>query len=169
MLRVSPELYSFLSEEEQHLVRDALELLSWSESPSKRPDVHDFSFIVFPLAKAYEGFLKDFFFKIGLITQQEYEGRYFRIGRSFNPDLPPRLRDEEWIYDDASKMCSPEMTRAMWQIWIDARNHLFHYFPHERYVVSFEEARELCARLLKVMEECLRCQVDYSKRPQRES
>ncbi|KUK79482.1 MAG: hypothetical protein XD95_0351, partial [Microgenomates bacterium 39_7] len=54
----------------------------------------DYSFIVFPMSKAYEGFLKKLFFDMKLISQETYEGHRFRIGRALNPDVSPNQRDQ---------------------------------------------------------------------------
>lgn len=160
-LTVSPALYAFFSAEERRLCRDTLSLVEWLSVPSRRPDVHDFAFVVFPVAKAYEGFLRDYFFQVGLITNRDYEGKHFRIGRSFNPDLPQRLRDESWVYDDVAKFCSPEVARELWNAWIDGRNHLFHYYPHDRYSITYEQSVELVWVMIQAMEQALQC--DWSR------
>lgn len=156
-LSISPALFTFFSNEERHLCRDTLSMVEWLSVPSRRPEVHDFSFIVFPLAKAYEGFLRDYFFQAGLISKRDYEGKYFRIGRSFNPDLPNRLRDEDWIYDDVARLCSEETARDLWKAWIEGRNHLFHYYSHDRYCLTYEEAVERVWMLVDVMEKAMQC------------
>ena len=53
-------------------------------------NLHDYSFVVFPMAKAYEGFLKKLFFDLGLINKRQYQGDRFRVGKSLNPNLPTR-------------------------------------------------------------------------------
>lgn len=161
-LHISPSLFTFFSPEERQLCRDSLNLVEWLSVPSRRPEVHDYAFVVFPLAKAYEGFLRDYFFQAGLISDRDYEGKYFRIGRSFNPDLPNRLRDHEWIYDDVAQLCSEDMARDMWKAWIEGRNHLFHYYPHSRYDLTYEEAVDRVWMLIEVMEQAMEC--DWRKR-----
>ncbi len=156
-LSLSTALYNFFSPEAREHCRDTLELIEWLTLPSNRPEVHDFSFIVFPVAKTYEGFLRDYFYQAGLIDKRDYEGKYFRIGRSFNPDLPQRLRDEEWIYDDVANLCSPEVARQLWKAWIEGRNHLFHYYPHGRYCLTYEQAVERSWMLIQAMESALQC------------
>ena len=46
------------------------------------PAYHDYGFVVFASAKAYEGFLKKLFLDMGLITKQQFESDHFRIGRA---------------------------------------------------------------------------------------
>lgn len=162
-LTVSPALYSFLSVEARALSRDSLSLVEWLSVPSHRPEVKDFAFVVFPMAKAYEGFLRNYFFQMGLISSQDYEGKHFRIGRSFNPDLPPRLRDNDWVFDDVARLCSPEVARQLWQAWIDGRNHLFHYYPHGRYKLTYEGSVARVWQLIEAMEAAMEC--EWKSRP----
>jgi hypothetical protein len=49
--------------------------------------ISDYSFIVAPAAKAYEGYLKEFFFRIGLIDKYTYQSDRFRVGKTLNPSL----------------------------------------------------------------------------------
>lgn len=133
-------------------MRESLALVEWLAVPSHRPEVKDYAFVVFSLAKAYEGFLRDFFFHHHLISAEDYQGKHFRIGRSFNPDLPPRMRNDVWIYDDVERLRSPEIARQLWQAWIDGRNHLFHYYPHTKYVLSYEQAVERILQMIEAME-----------------
>jgi len=52
---------------------------SWGgDLPAGRQVFHDYSFIVFPIAKAYEGFLKKMFFDLGFITEEDYRGKRFK-------------------------------------------------------------------------------------------
>ena len=156
--QLSSVLFMYLEAEQQRLIRDSLILIEYFESCSPRPDqVHDYAFVVFPLAKAYEGFLKTYFYRNDLITDKVYSGRHFRVGRSFNPDLPDTLRDEYWVYDDVARRCGEELAHDMWQVWLDARNHLFHYFPDEKYDLTLEEARSLVQHSLAVMRRAVLC------------
>jgi hypothetical protein len=78
--------------------RDMRELLTESEilveNVAKwKHKFHDYAFVVFPAAKAYEGFLKMLFLDMGFITQEDFYGKRFRIGRALNPALEPRFRE----------------------------------------------------------------------------
>ncbi len=167
---ISPELFDFLPDLQREHIADSLQLLHYYQSCKEHthidgkqvhplPDFYDHSFIVFPIAKAYEGFLKYYLFQFGVLSKHQYKSRDLRIGRILNPDLPQRFRDEEWIFDDVSQLCSPEMAQEMWQIWLTGRNHLFHYFPDERHVLSFTEAHAKVKEFLRVMEHALACQI----------
>lgn len=103
----------------------------------------DYSFIVFPAAKAYEGFLKNFFLDMGFITKEQYLGRKFRIGRALNPDLEKKYRIKEGVYDKLTKYCkSPDLSEKLWNTWKESRNKLFHWFANEANIVSYPEAKE---------------------------
>ena len=103
----------------------------------------DYSFIVFPAAKAYEGFLKSFFFDMGFITREQYIGRRFRIGRALNPELEKKYKIKEGVYDKLSEYCNdPGLSEKLWLTWRESRNKLFHWFADEENVVSYPEAKE---------------------------
>lgn len=160
--QMSPAVATFLPSDQNDLVQDSLRLVEFflEEEQWRALDVHDFAFIVFPIAKAYEGFLKEYLFQSRLIDKRIYEGRFFRIGRSFNPDLAPHLRDEDWLFDDVAQACDEDTARLLWQTWLDARNHLFHFFPNDRYEVTFPEAVHLITQVLNAMNMALSCQPD---------
>lgn len=154
--RVPTAVRAFLPPDLAELAEDSLHLQDFLTASGK-PEFNDYSFVVFPLAKVYEGFLKIFFFQLGVVKKDVYHDRHFRIGRSFNPDLYPRLRDESWLFDDVVRLCGEPLAREMWQVWLDARNHLFHFFPGDRYVLSLSESQVLIDRLLTAMDQALAC------------
>lgn len=104
---------------------------------------HDYSFIVFPAAKAYEGFLKKVFLDMGFITKEDYYGKHFRIGKALNPELEDRLKEDGWVYGKLEEFCGgAELPQKLWGAWRNSRNLLFHWFPDEQNVVSHNEAVE---------------------------
>lgn len=107
----------------------------------------DYSFVVFPAAKAYEGFLKRYLYESGLIERKVYLSRRFRIGRALNPDIARAHRDKHWHYDDLTRLCGETTARQMWQAWLECRNHLFHFFPDEAHHASEITCDEARARL----------------------
>lgn len=151
-------LFLYLEAEQKRLIRDSLTLLDFFDNCADFPEeIHDFAFAVFPLAKAYEGFLKSYFYRNGLIDEKLFKGRHFRVGRSFNPDLPEKYRDEFWLFDDVVRMCGKDIAREMWNVWLDARNHLFHYYPEDTYDLTLEGARQLVIHSLDVMNRAVEC------------
>lgn len=170
---MTPELAQYLPEQQRELVQDSLDLLRFHGLHRKLhqeheqgqhncncplctdcEEFHDYAFLVFPAAKAFEGFLKYLLFELHIISKERYQSRDLRIGRSLNPDLPPRLRNEEWYFDDLARLCSPEVARGIWDLWLEGRNHLFHYFPTDRYTINYHQAVELIQRIIEVMEVC---------------
>jgi hypothetical protein len=167
---MNQSLSVFLEPPQRELIEDSLHLIDTFHCLTQSMDcpcrakessslISDYAFLVFPAAKAYEGFLKLFFWRTRLISDQEYHGHSWRVGRSFNPDIPYKFRDEDWIYDDVAQLCSPDLAKDLWAMWLDGRNHLFHFFPRDRYVLSLAEAEKLVHRIVAVMEEALACEV----------
>ncbi len=153
------EVLEYLEPEQKRLIHDSLVLIAYFEDKPLEPnEIHDYAFVVFPLAKAFEGFLKTYFYRKNLITEKVYSGRHFRVGRSFNPDLPDKYRDEFWVYDDVARECGEDLARRMWNVWLDARNHLFHYFPNDKYDVTLAQAKELVFHTLDVVTDAIHCE-----------
>lgn len=126
---------------------DIRDLLSQSIALSQKvaewdQKFEDYSFVVFPAAKAYEGFLKGLFFDLGLITKKDYFGRRFRIGKALNPSLDRKYRHHS-VYDKLVNFCGGiELADKLWDTWKYSRNLLFHWFPEEKNVISFPQAQD---------------------------
>lgn len=127
---------------------------SWGgDLPSGRKVFHDYSFVVFPAAKAYEGFLKKMFLDLGFITNEDYLGKRFRIGKALNPFLEERFRDRESVYDKLVKYCGgKELADSLWNAWTNGRNLVFHWFPDEKKAVDFAEAEEKIKMIIEAMD-----------------
>lgn len=153
----SQEWYKLLSPTEKSLV-DTSVLLCNTLDDTGYPD---YSFVVFPMAKAYEGFLKRFFWEQGLIDQEAYESRRFRIGRAFNPDVNSNQRDEWWIFDDVARVCGLVLTREMWDAWLECRNQVFHYFPSRYEALSLAAAEARLRQMIAAIEGATRCRLKH--------
>ena len=151
MIMSSPQLFDdakkFLSPHQQNLISDVETILQKVDSTDK---VYDYSFFVAPIAKAYEGFLKDFFLKIGIISQDDYESERFRVGKTLNPSLRykrfsvfQKLAD---IHNDGE-----ELAENLWTAWKFGRNEIFHYFPNISKDLTRGEAEERIDLLLKTI------------------
>lgn len=127
---------------------------SWGgDLPQGRKVFHDYSFIVFPAAKAYEGYLKKVFLDMGFITPEDYHGKHFRIGKALNPFLEKRYRNNESVYDKIVTHCGgKELADTLWEAWTNGRNIVFHWFPDEKKAVSFEEAEEKIKQIVGAMD-----------------
>lgn len=112
----------------------------------------DYSFLIFPYAKAYEGFLKQLFKDIGFISHLDYISDHLRLGKLMSPNLIERLGDRS-LYKKIREKTNEECAEKVWQTWKIGRNQIFHYFPHNLKAVSFGEAEKIIGRIIMTMEE----------------
>lgn len=137
----------FLSPHQQNLVTDVETVF---KKITVNDHIHDYSFFVAPISKAYEGFLKDFFLKIGIISHDDYESDRFRVGKTLNPSLRykrfsvfQKLTD---IHQDGE-----ELAEELWSAWKFGRNEIFHFFPGVSQDLSRNEAEDRINLLLRAM------------------
>ncbi|MCX6703981.1 MAG: hypothetical protein NTZ07_00865 [Candidatus Woesebacteria bacterium] len=124
-----------------------------ADLPGGKKEFHDYSFIVFPAAKAYEGFLKKLFLDLNFITEEDYYGKHFRIGKALNPSLPKELR-REGVYDKIVQSCQGEgLAGRLWEAWRLSRNLTFHWFPNEKNAITLIEAGERVDMIISVIDE----------------
>lgn len=137
--------WSYLEEDLQKLLKESefiySTVKSWgADLPGGKREFDDYSFVVFPAAKAYEGFLKKLFMDLGFITDLDYYGKHFRIGKALNPSLPKEFR-HNGVYDKIVKYCGgAELAEMLWETWKQSRNLIFHWFPNEKNAISLEES-----------------------------
>lgn len=142
-------LWGYLLPEQKDLVEDARKLVEDARLHPKT--LADYSYVVFPMAKVYEGFLKKFLLDTGLIFLQQYESDHFRIGKVLNPNLPQHLRVDS-LYDRiCSHLGKADLPDRFWQTWKRGRNLLFHYFPGNLKKISLKEAEEIVAEIVGTM------------------
>ena len=127
---------------------------SWgADLPGGKEKFHDYSFVLFPAAKAYEGFLKKMFLDMGFITEEDYFGKHFRIGKALNPSLPRELRNES-VYDKIVNYCRGEaLADHLWETWRLCRNLIFHWFPNEKNAITLPEARQRMEMIINAIDE----------------
>ena len=159
---MSDRLAQFLGPELLKMVSDGQKLLNLNSN-----DFYDYSFALFPVAKAYEGYLKKLFFSLGAISQNQYESDHWRVGKALNPQLEKEIRHEESVYDRIVEKCgspdphsSPETTGQkqadmFWESWRKGRNQVFHYFPSHYRPLSALQAKEISDEILLAMEDGL--------------
>lgn len=138
--------WGYLEEDLQELLKESFLLIEimkgmGADLPAGRQVFHDYSFVVFPAAKAYEGFLKKLFWDLKFIAPDDYYGKHFRIGKALNPSLPKELRDERWVYGKIVKFCGGKgLGDKLWETWKLSRNLIFHWFPNEKNAITLSEA-----------------------------
>lgn len=149
--------YSFLPADQQELIELSFSL--YEREKSLHSSLIDCSFIVFPMAKAYEGFLKLYLLEMGLISQKTFEGRRFRIGRALNPDIRLSQRDEFWLYDNVAHFCGHDVARLMWDTWLECRNQVFHYFPNRNQYITLSQVGEYLFMMDTTISQAYQCKV----------
>lgn len=112
----------------------------------------DYSFLIFPYAKTYEGFLKQLFEDIKFISHLDYISDHLRLGKLMSPNLIGRLGDRS-LYKKIKEAVSQDLAERIWQTWKLGRNQIFHYFPHNLKAVSYKEAEEIISEIVRTMEE----------------
>lgn len=112
----------------------------------------DYSFLVFPFAKAYEGFLKQLFKDTKLISHLDYISDHLRLGKLMSPNLIGRL-GEKSLYKKIKDRTGEELAQKVWSVWKIGRNQIFHYFPHNVKAISFQEAEKIITEILETMQD----------------
>lgn len=130
------------------MVEDGEKLIEDAKLHPKK--LTDYSYIVFPLARVYEGFLKKLLLDLGLIHEQQYRSEHFRIGKVLNPNLPDHLKIEG-LYDRICSQSGGEVAERFWQTWKKGRNLLFHYFPGKLQKISLDQAVEIVREIVATM------------------
>lgn len=143
--------WNYIEEDLKELLLEAQLLSTKVENWEEK--FHDYAFVVFPAAKAYEGFLKKLFLDMGFISEEEYFGKRFRIGKALNPNLEREIRGKESVYDRVVEFCQgPALADKLWKTWKECRNLTFHWFPRERNAITLPEARERIEDILSAMD-----------------
>ncbi len=129
--------------EGNHLMNDVIKQSSYQ--------FKDYSFLVFPFAKAFEGYLKTLFKDIGFISHLDYISDHLRLGKLLSPFLTERLGDRS-LYIKIKNASSQSLADEVWNTWTTGRNQIFHYFPHNVRGVTFKEAEEIVKQITDTME-----------------
>ena len=151
---MSEKWYVSLNENLRPWALESLQLLHLAQHSGET--FVNYDFVVYPLAKAYEGFLKDFLWKLKLIDERTYNSKKFSIGRALNPDVRLEQRDEGWLFDDLVRECGDHVAYAIWDAWL-MRNRLIHLYPGEIQTTTLPEAESKIKQLVRVIELCSVC------------
>ncbi len=151
-------LWSYLESDLQGLISDGEHLIDLVREEDKRTS--DFSYLVFPVSKAYEGFLKRLFLDTGVITEKDYYGDDVRIGRILSPryrhahpEIFNRICLREDVAEDAH---GSDLADRLWEVWHEGRNLVFHYFPHNFRRLNHDEALHIILMVISQMHEAVR-------------
>ena len=150
--------WNYLGEDLQKLITTSHFLLSvvksWgADLPGGKKEFHDYSFVVFPAAKAYEGFLKKLFIDLEFITEEDYYGKRFRIGKALNPSLS-KDGMREGVYDKIVKHCNgQDLADNLWETWKESRNLIFHWFPNEKNTITLSEAGDRIEMIVRAIDQ----------------
>lgn len=140
---MSSQLDNFLTPELKTLLSDGQKIIQSATNSGLRTT--DYSYLVFNFSKAYEGFLKLLFLRMGLIRKRDFESDHWRVGKALSPNM-------HQVYD----RLGPELAERMWQTWKRGRNSIFHFYPHRLKTLTLQEAQDIIAEILMTMEFSIR-------------
>jgi hypothetical protein len=149
MIKEGSELWNYLSVYQRVLVGDGAFLLEDAKL-HRDQEPTDYSYLVFPFAKLYEGFLKDLFLDLDIIDERDYNSDHYRIGKALSPHMVRRLGRNS-AYGEVESRYSKDLASRMWHTWKNGRNLVFHYFPHNYRALSLEQATNLIVLLADTM------------------
>src|SRR3989304_2160998 len=145
------QFWQYLSQQQKDLILEGQYLMN----DVLRNNVYrfkDYSFLVFPFAKAYEGFLKQLFKEIKFISHLDYISDHLRLGKLMSPNLEARLGDRS-LYKKMREKVNIDFAEKVWNTWKLGRNQIFHYFPHNTRAISFTEAEKIIGQIIETMED----------------
>ena len=150
-LQTTEELLTALSDNQRQLINEGIFLaqMMQDEHPTS---FTDYSFVVFPFAKAFEGFLKQEFLNAGFITQADYTSTHFRLGKVMSPNLARRLGNRSVYHKVCATTGWCELADEIWETWKLGRNEVFHYFPHNLKSLNLTEAVAVANQILTTMD-----------------
>ena len=143
-------LWAYLSQTQKDLIEEGQYLMN-EVIKDHAYRFKDYSFLIFPFAKAYEGFLKQLFKDVGFMSHLDYISDHLRLGKLLSPHLIMKLGDKS-LYEKIRLNGSRELAETIWKTWKLGRNEIFHYFPHNIRAVTFDEANRTVNNLLETME-----------------
>jgi hypothetical protein len=145
-----PQLWQYLSETQRDLINEGQFLIN-EIVKNQAYQFKDYSFLIFPFAKAYEGFLKKLFLDLKFISHLDYISDHLRLGKLMSPNLVGKL-GERSLYKKIKEASTRELADQIWITWKQGRNQIFHYFPHNLRSITFWEAKELIDLIIATME-----------------
>jgi len=145
------DFWFYLSQNQRDLINEGLYLMN-DVIKDNAYHFKDYSFLVFPFAKAYEGFLKQLFRDVKFISHLDYISDHLRLGKLMSPNLMGKL-GERSLYKKIKDKAGVELADKIWNAWKIGRNQVFHYYPHNLKALNFSQAENIIDNILSVMEE----------------
>jgi hypothetical protein len=138
---------SCLTPKQSLLIGDVKRILDCLQ---EKDHISDYSFLVAPAAKAYEGYLKDFFLKSHIINKDAYHSDRFRVGKTLNPSLRYKRFS---IFHRLANLHEKgeELAECLWDAWKFGRNEIFHYFPDSMRNLNRYEAEDRIKLILEAI------------------
>lgn len=153
MTMIDPLVLGYVPNDQQRLLLDGEKLVLDCQK-HEMGELSDYSYLVFPFAKVYEGFLKQLFRDVGAITEKEYQSDHFRIGKSLSPNMA-RLLGARSAFTWINRHYGNDLAMTLWQTWKSGRNLTFHYFPHNIRRLGYEEAVGTISNITGTMKKAL--------------
>lgn len=144
------QFWAYLSQPQKDLILEGHYLMDEVEKHGSY-QFKDYSFMIFPFAKAYEGFLKQLLKDIKFISHLDYISDHLRLGKLLSPHLEERL-GERSLYRKIREASSQQLADSIWQTWKIGRNEIFHYFPHNVKSANFMESKQIIERIIGTMQ-----------------
>lgn len=144
------EFWNYLSPTQKDLIMEGNFLLN-DVIRHANYSFKDYSFVVFPYAKAFEGYLKKIFLDLHFISHLDYVSDHFRLGKMMSPHLIGRLGNRS-LYKQITDAAGTELADEIWEIWKVGRNQIFHYFPHNLKMITFQQAEQIIQEMIRIME-----------------
>ncbi len=150
-MEIHTSYWDYLSPHQRDLIREGSYIYQEIFADG-RYNFQDYSFIVFPFAKAFEGFIKQFLLDVHLITESQYNSDHIRVGRLLSPETHYMYEDS--IYQKLAQMIGRDAADMIWTTWKYCRNQVFHYYPHNNKSLSLNEAKERIHLTLSTITTC---------------
>jgi len=145
------DFWFYLSKNQKDLINEGLYLMN-DVIKNHAYYFKDYSFLVFPFAKAYEGFLKQLFLDVKFISHLDYISDHLRLGKLLSPNLVNKLKERS-LYKKIKDKAGQDLADKIWNAWKIGRNQVFHYYPHNLKALTFSQAESIIDNILSVMEE----------------
>lgn len=144
------EFWKYLSQTQKDLILEGEYLMKMFAANTEHA-FKDYSFLVFPFAKTFEGFLKQLFLDVKFISHLDYISEHYRLGKFMSPNLMNRLGDRS-LYKRMVDTVGKQIAHRVWCNWKVGRNQIFHYFSHNLRAVSYKDAELLVNEMIESME-----------------